>query len=105
MPRNQQGEGHIKRANKKNPVLSFRSPDPGFKARVQAEAERVGMSVQAYLLQAVTSYIATGKLTDHSIPPGSLKASLKATTAHIKTAIPKIEKDRLADILKDLEAE
>lgn len=105
MPRKKQGEGAQVRYNKKRPIIAFRSPDPDFKARVQAEAERVGMSVNEYLIQAVNSYMAVGNMKDHHIPRETLMASVRATTAEMKAALPNAEKERLADILKDLETE
>lgn len=45
------------RANAKRPVLSFRAPDQDFKERVKNEAERHGLSVHDYLIEAVTAYM------------------------------------------------
>lgn len=46
-----------KRMNRKKPVIGFRCPDPEYKQKVIANAQRMGISVQAYLLQAVSAYM------------------------------------------------
>lgn len=51
------GEPAHDRANKNNPVLSFRCPSPDFKERIKREAEAKGMSVQKYLLHAIQSHM------------------------------------------------
>lgn len=54
-----------KRMNRVKPVIGFRCPDPEYKLKVMANAERLGISVQAYLLQAVSAYMDdTPKRTD-----------------------------------------
>lgn len=57
MPQKKIGEGNVARWNKKQPVLSFRAPDPDFKDRVRDAAKVEGVSVQEYLRRAVTAYM------------------------------------------------
>jgi len=46
------------KANKSRPVIGFRCPDQAFKDRVHESADASGFeSVQAYLLEAVRSYM------------------------------------------------
>lgn len=57
MPRNQTGEGHIKRGNTNNPTVGFRCPNPEFKERIQREADRQGLTTGQFLLSAVSFYL------------------------------------------------
>ena len=56
MPQKQIGEGAEKRANKTKPTIGFRCPSVSFKHRIQAEANRAGMTVNGFLIQAVSFY-------------------------------------------------
>ena len=47
-----------KKQNKKKPVIGFRCPSPAFKRKVQVKADEAGLSVNEWLLIAVSSYMA-----------------------------------------------
>lgn len=44
--------------NAKHPVIGFRCPSLDYKKRVKREAKKAGVSVQEYLLTAVSQYMA-----------------------------------------------
>lgn len=84
------GEPAHDKANKNNPVLSFRCSSPEMKERVKRKAEESGMSVQKYLLHAIQSHM------DGGTP---------ITVKRIAERVPKREdsEESLADLVKALE--
>jgi len=86
------GEPAHDRANKNNPVLSFRCPSPDFKERIKREAEAKGMSVQKYLLHAIESH-----MDGPALPP------VKASTAKRHADKVKDDLSSALDVFDDFE--
>ena len=58
MPQKQIGEGAEKRANKTKPTIGFRCPSVSFKHSIQEVAKHQGVTVNDFLIQAVSFYLA-----------------------------------------------
>ena len=74
-----------KRMNRVKPVIGFRCPDPEYKLKVKAHAERLGISVQAYLLEAVSAYMGD---SEQAKPP---KVVLTTNTKELRQILDDFE--------------
>jgi hypothetical protein len=58
MPRPVEGEGHVKRWNKKQPPITFRCPNPEYKERLDIHAKKEGHdSLSAFVLSSLTKHM------------------------------------------------
>ena len=58
MPKPVQGEGHVKRWNKKQPPITFRCPDQKYKQRLHIQAKKEGYdSLSAFVLSVLSKHM------------------------------------------------
>lgn len=102
MPKPVQGEGHVKRWNKKQPPITFRCPDEKYKERLHIQAKKEGYdSLSAFVLAVLTKHM-DGYHTKRNATKRS-KSSKSATVATPKpTGISK-ETQELMDALDEMD--
>lgn len=99
MPKPVQGEGHVKRWNKKQPPITFRCPNEKYKQRLHIQAKKEGYdSLSAFVLSVLTKH-----MDGYHTKRNATKSSKSATVATPKpTGISK-ETQELMDALDEMD--
>lgn len=103
MPKPVQGEGHVKRWNKKQPPITFRCPDEKYKERLHIQAKKEGYdSLSAFVLAVLTKHM-DGYHTKRKSTKSS--SSKRATAATPKPKGISKETQELMDALDEMDRE
>lgn len=97
MPKPVQGEGHVKRWNKKQPPITFRCPDQKYKERLHIQAKKEGYdSLSAFVLSVLTKhmdgYYSKRKPTKSTTTTKPKSAGLSKETRELMKALDELDR-------------